>query len=283
VVLNAAPPRRTNLDDAEQRLLTALRDADIPRAAEGLVEVARLPVSAEEIAGVLGISAAEVPSMLSSDAVVRLDAAGRALYLGKPAFEAYLAETDRQLRAFHAENPRAADIATAALRDRVDKRLPAAAFDALLARLAARGAATVSAGRVSHPEAAVSARAAEDEASERLITLIRSEGITPSSAEQLIAESGVQRDVARKVLGRLVQTGQAVRIASDLHFSAESLGELRAKVTACLEARGEATTAELRDAMGVSRKYAVPLLEYFDAEGVTRRAGDVRTLGRSRR
>lgn len=283
VVLNAAPPRRTNLDDAETRLLTALRDGDFASAAEGLVAVARQPIAAEQIASALGIPVADVVKALQRRDIAQIEAAGRELYLARAALESYLAAIDRELRAFHAENPQAADIATAALRDRVDKRLTAPVFDALLALAEARGMAKVSAGRVSHPEAAITAKAAEDEAAERLLSSIRAQGVTPASADQLIAESGIQRDVARKVLGRLVQSGQVVRIASDLHFSAEAIAELRGKVVAFLETHAEATAAELRDAMGVSRKYAIPLLEYFDAEGVTRRVGDSRTLGRSRR
>ncbi|WP_418255924.1 SelB C-terminal domain-containing protein, partial [Gordonibacter urolithinfaciens] len=45
---------------------------------------------------------------------------------------------------------------------------------------------------------------------------------------------------------------------------------------------GGATAAELRDAMGTTRKYAIPLLEHFDAQGVTRRDGDLRVLGPKR-
>ena len=49
-----------------------------------------------------------------------------------------------------------------------------------------------------------------------------------------------------------------------------------------LRAQGGATAAELRDAMGTTRKYAIPLLEHFDAQGVTRRDGDLRVLGPKR-
>ena len=49
-----------------------------------------------------------------------------------------------------------------------------------------------------------------------------------------------------------------------------------------LRAQEGATAAELRDAMGTTRKYAIPLLEHFDAQGVTRRDGDARTLGPKR-
>ena len=77
----------------------------------------------------------------------------------------------------------------------------------------------------------------------------------------------------------LASEGKVVRISSELHFSAGAMAGAREALTAHLRAHPTgATAAELRDALGVSRKYAIPLLEYFDAQGLTRREGDVRML-----
>ena len=64
-----------------------------------------------------------------------------------------------------------------------------------------------------------------------------------------------------------------------IHISYEALEQA---AVALLRAQGGATAAELRDAMGTTRKYAIPLLEHFDAQGVTRRDGDLRVLGPKR-
>jgi selenocysteine-specific elongation factor len=75
----------------------------------------------------------------------------------------------------------------------------------------------------------------------------------------------------------LAERGELVR-AGDIHFSREALREAEDRVRACLAGGREATTAELREALGTTRKYAVPLLEHFDQERLTRRFGDVRRL-----
>ena len=76
----------------------------------------------------------------------------------------------------------------------------------------------------------------------------------------------------------LEKNGSAVRIDRDLYYSAEAFAQLKDAVTSCLEREGEASAATLRDAMGVSRKFAIPVLERMDALGITKRKGDVRTL-----
>jgi selenocysteine-specific elongation factor len=84
-------------------------------------------------------------------------------------------------------------------------------------------------------------------------------------------------------LAALRAAGRAVRLERDLHVHPAPLAEATAAVVALLEARGQVTLAEVRDALGTSRRYAQALLEHLDAERVTLRVGDARRLrGRGR-
>jgi selenocysteine-specific elongation factor len=69
--------------------------------------------------------------------------------------------------------------------------------------------------------------------------------------------------------------GGFVRVGSDL-YRGDQIAAIRDRLIAALAAEGEVTAARFRDLVGTSRKYAVPLLEYFDRAGVTVRRGDVR-------
>jgi selenocysteine-specific elongation factor len=71
--------------------------------------------------------------------------------------------------------------------------------------------------------------------------------------------------------------GALVSVGEDLYLATQ-LSAIRARLEAELRARKEVTVAEFRDALGTSRKYALPLLEWFDATGVTVRRGDKRLL-----
>ncbi len=72
--------------------------------------------------------------------------------------------------------------------------------------------------------------------------------------------------------------GLLVRVTDELFLHADAEGEMRRRVRERLAAGPGATVAEIRDLLGTTRKYAVPLCEYLDRTGVTRREGDLRVL-----
>jgi selenocysteine-specific elongation factor len=76
-----------------------------------------------------------------------------------------------------------------------------------------------------------------------------------------------------------VAEGYLVRVADDIYLHADIEAEMRRMVTQRLAKGAGMTVAEIRDLLGTTRKYAVPLCEYLDRVGVTRREGDLRLLG----
>jgi selenocysteine-specific elongation factor len=67
-------------------------------------------------------------------------------------------------------------------------------------------------------------------------------------------------------------------VTSEMYFLAGSIEELRGTLRKYLTEKGEMTAASFRDLIGSSRKYTIPLLEYFDRDGLTIRIGDTRRL-----
>jgi selenocysteine-specific elongation factor len=78
----------------------------------------------------------------------------------------------------------------------------------------------------------------------------------------------------------LCQSGELVVVGPDLIMSSEAIAKLRAAIELQLGRRGGATVSELRQATGTTRRVIVPLLEYFDQIGLTKRTGDRRFLRR---
>jgi selenocysteine-specific elongation factor len=136
-------------------------------------------------------------------------------------------------------------------------------------------------GEARHPRAASTALAAESEATEKLLALLRQQGLAPLATAELAAEAGVDPGLARKVLGRLASEGQLLRLGPDLHFDAQAVADARDAVVSHIREHGPILTKDARDLVGSSRKYILPLLEYFDQQGITERDGDVRVLGRA--
>jgi selenocysteine-specific elongation factor len=102
--------------------------------------------------------------------------------------------------------------------------------------------------------------------------------LVPAPFDPLVAE--LRRSGIGGISGAfdtLVATGRLVRVGEHL-YRGEQLGEIRTRLVRTLRAEGRITAARFRDAVGTSRKYIVPLLEFFDATGVTVRDGDQRAL-----
>ena len=74
-----------------------------------------------------------------------------------------------------------------------------------------------------------------------------------------------------------------MRAGRDLAFTAEAFATARDATVEIASAAGTVTLAQLRDRLGISRKYAQALLEAMDANGITRRVGDERVLRRRAR
>jgi selenocysteine-specific elongation factor len=103
-----------------------------------------------------------------------------------------------------------------------------------------------------------------------LIRRLRDARFEPPMTKEL----GTQPELLRA----LGEEGALVRIG-DFHLAAEVAEEAKALVAALIREQGTATVAQIRDRLHTSRKYAVPLCEWLDSIGVTRRRGDVRILG----
>jgi selenocysteine-specific elongation factor len=112
-----------------------------------------------------------------------------------------------------------------------------------------------------------------------LAETIRSGGMSPRETADLAAAAGQRGAAVPDLLALLCDEQQIVAINAQLFLDADVETELRRRVARRLADGSAITMAELRDLLGTTRKYAVPLGEYLDRIGLTRRDGDVRRLG----
>lgn len=281
MVVTAHPRRRTTLSAEEQTMLEALETGDAQAAIDASISLAAAPFTLADLCDSTGLDEATVAPCvevaLKARRLVHIGSVDR--YLARPAVvQKAIAAIDKALMGFHAANPRATGIAVAALRQQVDPRMPKECFDALLQEAEARDAVVISGGEASHPKAGAGARAAELKALSSIEEALKEAGTTPPTLDGLAKVAGVDEGVVRKMVRTLAETGKAVRVEADRYYSAPALARLQNAVVAHLQANGASTAADLKDAMGVSRKFAMPLLEYFDEQGITRRDGDLRSL-----
>ena len=285
VVLRAHPKRSTTETPEKIALLDALRDGDGDRAAECAFNLEKAPVTCEGIVHAAGCTrkAAQqaLESLEKSRKAVRLSSgqAGAVEYFTTPRYvQKMRSSIENALLSFHNENPTSTGISKEALRQKAAARLSADCFDALLSDAQATKHAVINGGEVCHPQAGAGAQALEKQAAEALLTALREADGSPATLDEIFSSCKIEPALGRRAMASLEKAGEAMRVTKELAFAAEALAQFEQAVRTRLADGASASAAELRDAMGTTRKYAIPLLEYFDDKGITRRSGDERVL-----
>ncbi|NPD30607.1 selenocysteine-specific translation elongation factor [Eggerthellaceae bacterium zg-1084] len=281
VVLAAHPRRRTSPTGADRELLDALRAGDADAALADAVRMQAAPFTAADLARATGIqptaAGASLRDMAGRGELTALGSTGA--YCARPVLQRALGAIDAALLKFHAANPHERGVHAADLLARTKLKMSPEAFDAVVALAVSEGKVHAEAGTLSHPKAGAGARAAEEQLGQRMLQVLEAAGSTPPALAELFREAQAgDQSLAYRVVNALEHEGRIVRAGKELAFSAAAFAALEQAVRDHLAQHGRATVAELKDAMGVSRKYAVPLVEALDERRVTRREGDVRVL-----
>ena len=113
---------------------------------------------------------------------------------------------------------------------------------------------------------------------EREMPLERNNPLLPASLDALIERMRAQRIVGlSRAFDTLLLSGAIVKVGDDLYRRTQ-IKQIHGALQRFVQERGQITMAEFRDQLGTSRKHAVPLLEWFDARGITVRSGDYRMI-----
>ena len=276
-ILLAHPRKRTMLSEEERALRTMLCDGDLFEAAICVTAIEDVPLAADAVAHMIGIEPERAGVLLekavAQGRLVALDASIR--YYATP--QAIASADDRigeATLAFHEENPKAFGIAKEALRRKCFPKMPSACFNALLTHAMDNGVVVQSDALVAHPLAFNATQAAEQDAADKLYPHIQGTGLTPPALEAIAQEVGIDMPLARKAMARLCEQKRVWEANPDLYFDFEAYEECKRIITEHFAAGGEGTVAALRDALGMTRKYVVPLLEGLDRDRFTRRFAD---------
>jgi selenocysteine-specific elongation factor len=145
-------------------------------------------------------------------------------------------------------------------------------FNEVVAHAAAVGVLVEHEGVLRLPDHQVALNAGQKAAVERLLAQFSANPYTPPSVAESVAAVG------EDVFAWLVDSGQLMRLSEDVVFTAETYDRLLAGVQDHLRREDSITVAQVRDRFGTTRKYALALMEYLDAQRITRRVGDARVL-----
>ena len=264
IVLDIAPPRRAPVERLEtlRHGATAERIALLVRESDGGMGVAALVART-------GLREAGIEEAARVAGLVVLSG-----WFADPIwFSAKVAAARAELTAFHRRNPLSPGMPREDLRGRVVPDAPSAVFDALLTG-ASEFVADGDTVRLSSHRATL--RDEDKEATHCIEAAFEAAGFAAPSVDEVLAKAGIAPARARTLLHLLLREKKLIRVGDDLVFHAAAIARLRE-----LLARRKGTrfaVAEFKTWTGISRKYAIPLLEFLDRERVTRRVGDMRVV-----
>lgn len=156
------------------------------------------------------------------------------------------------------------------------RKLPPASLDAALERLRSTSRIRVAARGIGLSDHGPRLSQGEHRMLEKLVERIRMAGASPPFVKELIESEARHRDAIRNLLGIAVQQGDLIEIDSEFYLHRTPWGEILDRLRATFEGEGPLAVSRIKEVVGVSRKHAVPLCEYLDRAGVTRREGDLR-------
>jgi selenocysteine-specific elongation factor len=268
-IIDSHPPRANRVRAAARA--RSLDAASLAERIRILVEEAPSGVAISALAARMGESESDIGTALPNTV---LAFGGPASWLlGSERFRAIVESVSARLREFHKANPLAPGIGKEELRTQNLPDGPPLVFDQLIQLTPAIVVRGEIARLKSHQ---VAFKADEQEALSRIESAFAAARLEVPALDEVLKASGVEPARARSLLQILLRDKRLVRVSDNLVYHVSALEELR---RALRERQGQSfSVAQFKDWTGVSRKYAIPLLEFLDREKVTVRRAEVRVV-----
>lgn len=278
--------RSRELSDGERVLYAALEAGDIAGAVNSWLALQTLPVTAGDVVAALDVAAGDVGAALRAlvdqGAVRELAAGDVSLYASVAVLDAAMDTLATTLSAMHTAAPKETGFTPGAVSHASWPAAGDAVAAALIAEGCSRGVCASEGAEVFDPHSAAAAARVVREACERIVALLDKAGLDAPALPEVGEQLQLDRDTMTRALRELSLNRAIVKVERDVALSAAAEAHARELVAVAIDAAGgAATTSVLREALGVSRKRAISILEHLDSVRFTtldKEAGGLRSL-----
>jgi selenocysteine-specific elongation factor len=281
-VLDPLARRPTLRDAGRAAFLETLEGGKREEILAAMTERALLGLALEEIVARTGWFAQEIRETalkLVASGKIKIVSGEPLILLGRKAFDEVRRKISERVERFQKENPLSPGITREDLRANLGRRVKAETFRAALDELAGEKKLDVQGELVKRAGSQIELQPEEARAKEEIEKAFSGAGLTVPSFKEVLAKLSVEAKRAEKLLQILLREKSLVRVSPELIFHANALAQLKQQLLTYKKAKGERISVPIfKDLTGITRKYAIPLLEYLDRERVTRRAGDERVI-----
>jgi selenocysteine-specific elongation factor len=272
VVIDASPPARRRAEDATAFLSTVLAGSPEQVLEARVARTGVTGLSINDARAQMNIQREQVDQLALTARLVRCGE----LLISSEAFEQAGVMMIDMVRKFHDLNPLVAGMSKEELRDRL--RLGSEVFSGALSKVIEEKQLAITGELVHLSGRGVVMKDDEAESKKTIDEAFAVAGLRVPSLREVLASLPVDRVRAQKIVTLLLRDKVLVKVSDDLVFHQKSLIELRQRVAALKSTTSTIDIARFKDMTGVTRKYAIPLLEYLDRERVTKRVGDERVI-----
>jgi selenocysteine-specific elongation factor len=277
VVMN---PRAVKLRARSAKFFVELDRSDDAAILASLVRSSGINgIGRNELLGLSGFSAKRLDKVLetlrNARTVIRFDSAENRM-VHSDFFEIIKTRLLERLKAFHAEQPLKEGISKQELRSALpgSEKLVKSVMEFLVSKVEIADQGNL-VRLASHK---VRLKEEEKDVKDKISEMIVQGRNAPPLFKELVAAGRVDVKQTRNLLGILEKEGRVVRISEELYFSRDFIEETKKRLVDFINREGGLTPSQFHEITGSSRKYNIPLLEYFDRSRFTMRIGDQRVL-----
>src|SRR5216684_761141 len=282
VVLDPLARRPTLRDTGRAVFLEILKRGDRIEVLAAITGRAVLGISFQEIVARTGWLEDEISAAakkLAESGRIRIVSAEPLVLLSGRTFDEVRQKVTVRVEKFHKENPLLPGITREDLRSSLGRRVRPETFRAALDELLAQKKLETQGEIVKRAGAAIHLDPEEARAKEQIEKAFAIAGLAVPSVKEVLSKLPVEARRAEKILQILLRDKILVRVTPELIFHCDALAQLRDRLSVFKKTKGERISVPVfKELTGITRKYAIPLLEYLDRERVTRRAGDERVI-----
>jgi selenocysteine-specific elongation factor len=218
-----------------------------------------------------------ISTLLNSKDLLQADRENR-IYIHKNTIEKLKTKVVEHLESYHKKNPLKAGIPKEELKSKLPGKLGVKMFNMLLVRMEKDKKIVPEEDNVRLANHKVSLGGDQADIRKKILESYQNAGLTPPYFKELSKTLDIDPAAAKDLLWFLVDQGLVVKVKDDLYYHNTVLTDLEKRLVDFLQAEKEISTPQFKEMTGISRKYVIPLIEYFDSKNVTIRIGDIRQL-----
>ena len=215
--------------------------------------------------------------LLSQKKVIQTDKENR-MFIHQTTYDSLQKKTAEFLKNYHDANPLKAGMPKEELKSKIPQLSDSKLFNLLINRMIKARQIVQEENTVRLESHRISLGGDQADIRDSILKTYQKGKLQPPYFREVVKTLNTDPNRAKDVLMHLVDEGQIIKTKDDLFFDAKAVEALKKRLVDFLKSQGEITTPQFKEMTGVSRKYVIPLIEYFDSKNVTLRVGDSRKL-----